>query len=794
NPQSDLDLLMLDASADQEWTKKAYSELQAMLWDVRFQVGASHRSLVDLPGLIDDDFVTATAVIESRPIEAGQILSNGMIDILSRFRRRNSKAFLRFKLDELAKRREAAGASLFVMEPNLKSSPGCLRDVQLLHNMAFLACGSRNILALTELDAITRDDLSRVMATFDHLLQLRSLLHFSHGRKQDVFQLADQARVAKLLGYADVSRLRAVEHLMKLHYAQVRHVHHVLELASSRLEAKGYLGRRLLPLIATRKKIDDHFVSISGRLYLADDSFWRLPDAGIRLMRVCREAQRRKMRLSSELQREIARNLAIVDEASRHDADAASYFMAILSDSGWIHPILSDMHAAGYLGAWLPEFGLITCHMQFDSWHQYTVDEHTLLSLGNLDRLANGSDRGLPGMERVFPAIVRKDLLALGLLLHDVGKYMGRGHVARGALMVAGVAQRLRLNRAEEELLHFLVSMHVVLSDASRMRDFREASFLKPFALRIGTVERLDVLYCLTWADARAVGEGVLTGWQEALLGELYETVRGQLTGAVRSPDSHQRLISELVRGGVTSDHAEAYLSTLGATYEHQMAPGEVLHHWKVLRDARQEGIGMLHELRDRHVHLTLSLPDRHGLFADVAATLSGNGFDIVDLRTWITAPVGTAQGFVVYTMRLASIYPGRLGEESVWERLRADLLAASIGTLDCNRLLDKRRSAVRMLSAANSEFDDHAIKVDGATSDSCTIVDVVTRDEIGLLSRLCRAISRFGCSIGYACINTMGDVAVDVFYVTREGHKLSDEEAVDLRRHLIAELELSLT
>jgi [protein-PII] uridylyltransferase len=787
NPYSDLDLLMLDIKPGVGWAEQAWAELNTLLWDVKFQVGASHRSATELSRITEEDFVTATAIIESRGVHAAAPLTAAMSEILTRFRKKRGTAFLAYKLSELAKRREQAGASLFVMEPNVKSNPGCLRDVQLLRNMAFLACGSRNLLALGEQDGISRQDLSGVLAANDHLLELRSLLHFTHGRKQDVFQLADQVKVAKMLGYADVSRLRAVEHMMKWHYAQVRHVHQVLELAASRLEAKGYLGRRLLPLIATRKALCPGFASIAGRVYLADDSLWRQPRAGARLIEMCREAQRCKVRVSVELQRAIAANIQVIDDEARCDAAAAVAFLAILGDLGGCRHILGEMHAAGLLGAWLPEFGLVDCLMQFDSWHQYTIDEHTILAMGNLDALASGEARGLPRMAEAFAALKRPDLLALGLLLHDVGKYMGRGHVVRGAMMVERVARRLALPRQDEDLVHFLVMQHVALSDASRKRDFREPAFLKAFAERIGTRERLDYLYCLTWADAKAVGEGVLTGWQEALLGELYDAVCGQLAGISPGPDLHARLTAALVGAGASAVAADRHLSELGGTYEHQIPPDEVVRHWRVLSECEQLGLGLLHELRDRHVHLTLALPDRHALFADVAATLSGQGFDIVDLRTWVTR-----SGKVLYTMRLATIYPGRLGEETLWARLAADLLAVSAGKIDARTLLEKRRAAVRTSKAADSGFEDHAIKIDSATSERFNIVDIVTKDDVGLLSRLCRSISGYGCEICYACINTMGDVAVDVFYVSKGGQKLDEAEAEGLKQHMVAELGLS--
>jgi [protein-PII] uridylyltransferase len=792
NPFSDLDLLVLSAGKVQPaWLPALWSELQTSLWDVKFQVGASQRSASELAHILDEDFVTATAVIEQRPLAAGAPVRAALGALLGRFRERRATPFLRYKLDELAKRRTSAGASVLLMEPNLKSNPGCLRDVQLLRNVAFAIGGSRNILALADLESITRQDLHGVIATNDHLLALRSLQHFHHGRKQDVWQLADQVRIAQLMGYSDVSRLRAVEHLMRHHYNQVLHVHQMVDLVASRLHAKGHLGRKPV-LLRSRKVLTPDFTAIQGQVHLADPHLWEQPDAALRLLRGCREAQRAGARLSFELQRAIRGNLEVVDDAVRHHPEAARLFLAMLGDAGRIQPILTDMHRSGLLGAYLPEFGTLTCLMQFDSWHQYTVDEHTLIAIGHLDAVARGERGfGLPGMGRIFPGLARKDLLALGLLLHDMGKYMGRGHVARGAIMITEVAHRLGLSREEEDLVYFLVERHVVLSDASRTRNFREPSYLNPFAERIGSLANLDALYCLTYCDAKAVGEGVLTGWQEALLGELYEAVAGRLAGAAPPASHHDRLVAELVKHGAARAEAEAFLAQLGGTYDHQVQPAEALRHLRALAEQQRDGVGLGWDLGERFIQITAAVPDRHGLLADVAATFSGHGFDIIDARSWITEPPGGGTGVVLYSFRMSSIYPSRLQEEDLWRKLRRDLLAVSQGALDPRVLLERRRQSIGMAKPADSGFDDPAVKVENHTSDHYTVLDVHTKDEVGLLSRLCRAISDHGCDIGYACINTMGDVAVDVFYVRRGTAKLDDGEAEDLRRHLVGALGL---
>jgi [protein-PII] uridylyltransferase len=760
------------------------------MWDVKFIVGASMRALPELERTLEEDFVTATAVIEQRPLLAGDAVTAALRGCLAGFRKKRSTAFLKYKLEELAKRRTEAGVSLFRMEPNLKTNPGCLRDVQLLRNIGFIVSGSRNLLHLTDLEVITRADLNGVLATNDHLLALRSLLHFHHKRKQDVFQLADQVRVAKQLGYADVSKLRAVEHFMKHHYAQVLHVHQMVDLTVSRLRAKGYLGGGWTSLIKTRRTLTEDGVAIQGQAYLshAAEEFWRHPDAALRLFTLCRAVQVAEVRLSFELQRTIRAHLHVVGDDARRDPAIAKLFLEILGDTGRVHTILTDMHAAGLLGKYLPEFGNLTCHMQFDSYHQYTVDEHTLFALRNLDQVYRGQATGLPGMARMLPALKRRDLLALALLLHDVGKYMGRGHVARGAMMVEEVARRLHLDKEDEDLVHFLVEKHVALSDASRMRDIHEPSFLQPFSERIGSVLNLDYLYCLTWCDAKAVGEGVMTGWQEELLGELYNAIRGVLerSGAAQQLSRYEQVCQEFAKVDVPRAEAERFIADLPMNYLHQVQPAEVPRHWRIAARQREAGIGIEHELKDRYVFLALALPDRHALFADVAATLSGHGFDIIDARTWVTA-----SGSVLYSFRLSSIYPARLKDVDVWQRLSADLTAVSAEKQSAEKLLAKRRASLAQPKPADSGFDDPAVKVEQATSEHATIVDVHTKDEVGLLSRLCRVISTHGCEILYACINTMGDVAVDVFYVCREGQKLSDDDAEALRLALIKGLNL---
>lgn len=789
NPHSDLDILVLtDDGRVPAWVAAGNQEFQTLCWDVGFTVGGSLRTVNELERIIRDDYVTATAVIEGRRVDGSVAVERRLESMLDAWREKRSKDFLRYKLGELDERRAKTGESLFLMETNLKSNPGCLRDVQLLRNIAFTLYGGRNLLALAELEVIDRDELRAVVEASNHLLLVRSLTHFHHGRKHDIFQLADQLRVAGQLGYSDVSRLRAVEHFMRRHYALVTAVHRMVELTRSRLKATGKLGRKPI-LVLSRRVIDVDFTSIEGRVYLSKGAeFWASSDAAQRLIRMCRTAQSRDLRISLELQRDIRAHLECVDDAVRGDPALGRVFLEILGDVGRARPILADMHQCGLLGTYLPEFGNITCLMQFDSYHQYTVDEHTLIAVGNLDRFERGEVQALPGMKAVWQRLRRKDLLVLGLLLHDVGKYMGRGHVARGAMMVAPVARRLGLDPDEEELVYFLVERHVSLSDASRMRDFHEPAFLQSFTDQMGDQERLDYLYCLTWADAKAVGEGVLTGWQEALLAEIRQAVGDELSrrAGTEPPSRRNRIRDELRAAGRSDEAIEAWFADLPHNWLYQVQPGEATRHLGVLEAVRSEGIGLDAVPCGDFATVALGLPDRVALFADVAATLTGHTFDIIDTRTWVTD-----SGMVLYTFRLGSPIAGKVADAEAFVRLKRDLKGIHTGELKAGAVMARRATVIGAARPPDSGFDDPAVKIDNKTSDHHTILDVHAKDEPGLLSRLCRTISDQGANIAYACINTMGDVAVDVFYCDRDRRKLTDAEAEALRERLIAALRL---
>ena len=579
---------------------------------------------------------------------------------LQRFRERRLTPYLSFKVRELHTRRATEGPSVFNLEPNLKTSAGCLRDIQFLRNLAFMLFGARTLAR----PARTRHHRRRrcaecIFAANDHLLGLRTPQHFHHGHRQDQFLLADQLRCAQQLGWGAQQSLREVEILMRHHYRKMTMVDQVVQLCLHRLHALGHL-----PWAGAPRPSAQTF----GRGLYCHRSFCvfrgRIPPFRRRLLPSHiyhgPRAQDNDLRLSINLQRRLKSLITTQAIVDRHDPEATDAVHGAHGAGGRVAPILRDLHGAGFLGAYLPEFGRITCHMQFDAYHHYTVDEHTLIAIDYLDKVALCDDEMPPVLQQVNSTVVRHDLLSLGLLMHDVGKYMGRGHIPRGELMMGMVSKRLGLSDADDDVLRFLVREHVTLSNASRKVDLTDSVQMEKLAKRIGSVERLDLLYCLTWPDAKAVGPKIFTGWQESILEECYLSLRQYLSGRIKPlATRREQLMAALgEQRQVSVPEAQAYLETLPADYPYQVPDVDLaLWHFDLLatmRGKQGESTAGVKPFGDLWV-MALVLPDRANLLADVAAVCAGNGLDIHGCRVWVTK-----DGFALQSVHLAGVLPAK--------------------------------------------------------------------------------------------------------------------------------------
>ncbi len=785
-PGSDIDLLVVALDAPiPEALRTMNAELQTLLWDVGFDVGASMRALPELDRIIRNDFVTASALLDRRSLRGEAAVGEAVSHAVERLRRKATVPFLRHHVEAITVRRQETGDSLYALEPDIKSNPGGLRDMQFLRHAANVIYGEANLHRLRDLGVMSREDIQRLYGVNDHLLGLRALLHFRHGRKQDVLRLTDQVFLAEQLGYAPGAHLRGVEHMMRRHYAGVREVDRMVRLSMSRMLDLGKLGRRRIA-IKTRRRVDAHFSAVNNLVYLRDRELWTQPGLFARLMAMFRTAQRRSLRVSLELQREISRNLHRLSSEDRRCPRSASLFREVLGDIGRVRPILGDMHASGLLGAYLPEFGGTTCLMQFNSYHAYTVDEHTLIAIGLLDALARNEDPGRGHLSRVLAEAPHPDLLVLGLLLHDAGKVMGGGHAERGALMVRRVAARLGLGDEEEDLVYMLVAQHLILSDASRMRDIHDPRLVCELANAVGSADRLELLYLLTNCDMRAVGPHTVARWQEQLLDDLFATVHAHLRDEP-VPSRRQALRRALEHAGIAGEQAAVFLDSAPENYPYQVDTDEVVTHYRLLEQAREAGFAVATTVRADALELTCAMRDATMLLADLAGAITARGYNVTGARTWTT---GT--GLALHGYTLTHPVPGRVEEEEATRTLAESMRRAVAEGFDPAAITRGPRFISAQGSPADSGFDTVEVRHDQELTPGVTVFDVAVKDRPGILTRLCRLIGQRGLGIAFARVFIQGDISRDVLYVHRDDAALDPAEAsaldAEIRRALSAQ------
>ena len=773
-PHSDIDLMVVDGGQT-PWLAGFWEQFQTMLWDAGFDVGASLRHIDELPRLLADDVVTTCALIDARPLYAAPGLGQRLADLLWRVCQQRRVSFLRQRVEDMEHSRREAGESRYLLEPDVKRHPGGLRDLLFLRQIAFFEERSVDFHALRSLGTVSFDDVKEVLAAHDHLLGVRALLHFRHQRRQDTLRLIDQMALADILGYTTASRLRGVEILMRRHYRYCRQVDQTVGTVIDRLHDLGRLGRRRL-LVRMRRNLDGDFSIIAGQVYLRRREFWDRDDVPARLVHMCRMVAERGLSLARALRRDIADHLYLFQGEQLDDPALAADVMAILAQVGRARPILEQMHDCGLLGVILPEFGAITCLMQFDSYHRYTVDEHSLIAIGLLDQLVRASDPERADLRAIATSLDRPELLVLALLLHDAGKIMGSGHVARGAMMVPAVCHRLGLDEAATEEVHFLVAQHLLLSDASRMRDIHDPELLARLSAIIGTPRRLDLLYLLTSCDSRAVGEGVVARWQEALLADLHDLLRQTMGVQADLPARHHG-VHQALDEALGPVAAQAFLQAAPESYPYQVSPEEALIDQALLAEATAgSGAGRCLP-SDGMVQVRIVVPDRRLLVADTAAAITTQGFNVIDARNWVI------NGYALEVFTLVHPVVDHMSDPARHQRLITAILdaAASEPGTSASRITTPNPIQISLGRPADSGFDDIEVRWDQRSSRQATVFDIRVQDRPGILACLCKVIGDHGGDLLVARVFLQGDISRDVFYVTINGTRLDDDQTQQL-------------
>jgi len=801
SPFSDLDLLFL-----RPWKQTAHAEsvieyMLYALWDLGFKVGHSSRTIDECIKLSKDDFTIRTSLLEARRLSGDEALA---ADLRRRFlnevMRGTGPEFVTAKLKERDERHARAGASRYMVEPNVKEGKGGLRDLHTLMWIAEYLYPVERPADIFRLPHFSPREVRAFTRAFDFLHAVRAHLHFTTGRPEERLTFDVQPEIARRMGYGDRADNPAVERFMRHYFLIAREVGALTRAFSAKLEAehlkqepKG-LSRFLPGRAKVKRRALDYpgFHEENGRLNIEGPQvFERDP---VDLIRMFRIADVLDLDLHPDAFTAATRCLPLIGSRLRRDPDAVEAFLGILAKGKKPYRTLTLMNEAGVLGRFLPEFGRVVAQMQFNMYHSYTVDEHTLRAIGIINDIEHGRlEEDHPLATSIMPLIDDRESLFLAMLLHDTGKGGVGGQEKAGARSARQACERLGVERAKIELVAWLVEHHLVMSDFAQKRDVADPATIAAFARIVENPERMRLLLVLTVADIRAVGPGVWNGWKGQLLRELYAGAEAIFRGG-RSGDPaaaaqrHLEATAREARAALAIAHpeTESWAATMEDAYFSAFTTAEIGEHAALVqRAAKQGGSAAGGRIRtDRNTaELVVAAKDRRGLFADLAAALSGLGGNVLGARVF-TSQAG--QALDIFHVQDASGAPYGADNPRALRRLADALEAAGRGegSPPESRRNDLGRTAAFSIIPT--------VMLDNDASTEATVVEASGRDRPGLLHSLARAISEQGLSIISAHIDSYGERAVDAFYVqTAAGHKVIDpRKQASLKEDLMAVLD----
>jgi [protein-PII] uridylyltransferase len=770
------------------YVQRITQELLYTLWDLGLQVGHSLRSLEDCVAMAGTDLPSRTSMQEARFLVGDRALFGRFQRVLrENVYRRDFEQFLEAMLAERDQRYRKHGASPYIMEPNVKESAGGLRDMHTAMWLSAAKFGARTLRELTHKGLITEREQELTDAALTFLWRVRNELHFLAGHRNDVLTRDMQPQVAKSFGYQDDDTSLAVERFMRDYYLHARVIHRVARRLIARCQET--LSRRASAGLRDRQQaLADGLVFIDGRLHLADQNVDRFAADPTQLIKVFWHAHRLGCELSLELERALEAALDLIDDGVRRSPVARDLFLDICRSWGRVAVTLSQMHELGALGRYLPEFGALTCLVQYDAYHRFSADRHSLLAVEHLEALAPGKSAESEGAAQVFAGVERPELLMLGMLLHDIGKAKGHGHVAKGIPLIRELTGRMGLGAEDAALVEFLVAHHLTMSHIAQRRDIDDPRTIADFAATVGDAPRLRMLYLLTYADMRAVGPGVLTPWQAVVLHELYARTLSRLTGGRVERPTRAHLADRLhaALGDEASRQAVmAHLAMMPERYLATTTAQRMAEHVRMLHrlDATRVSTELFHHPDLGSSDLVVVTRDLPGLFSLIAGTLAAHGVNI------ISAQIATrADGIAIDTFQVNDPTGEAITAAGQWARVLDALRAVVAGEQSVESLLSRRRASGR---AGDATPAPPRVSVDNTLSDELTVVEVKCADRLGLLYLITRTLSAEGCDIVSARIATEIDQAFDTFYVNDgRGGKI---EAPEARERLREALERAL-
>jgi [protein-PII] uridylyltransferase len=788
HPCSDIDVLILLPKSEVTDGHDGIERFLTFLWDIGLEVGHSVRTIDDCQRESAADVSVATTLIEARLLSGPDYLFQSMKRALGQDNVWSSKAFFEAKVAEQQARHHRHHDTAYNLEPNVKSGPGGLRDIQTIGWVAKRHFGAETFDELVEHGFLTANELRKLRTAQAFLWKVRFALHVITGRREDRLLFDHQNRIARMFGYEDATYTLAVEQFMQRYYRTVMDVSLLNEMLLQLFREAILAEPAAVVPLNPRFQVRGDYLEVTD-----EDVFARQPSAILELFRLMQDhAEIRGVRATTI--RALGRHLWLIDEEFRQNPRNHRLFLDFVRAPAGVTHELRRMNLYGVLGRYIPAFGRIVGRMQYDLFHAYTVDAHTLFVVRNLRRLALPQfEHEFPELSRLFATLPKPELAYLAALFHDIAKGRGGDHSELGAVDADAFCLEQGLSRYDARLVAWLVRNHLLFSVTAQKKDISDPKVIQDFARAVGDQTHLDYLYLLTVADVRGTNPKLWNSWRSSLFHDFYERAKRALRRGLEAPVDKDELVaetraaaSELVAREGIGAAADAVWSRFNDEYFLRHTPAEIAWHTKLLAE-REPGdtspLVAVRETPERGGNSVLTyMPHRQENFSRTTALLDQMGLNILDARI---TPLEGGLSLDTYLVLedtgapIADRHRALEIEKQLWRVLQSDDARGPVVTRRAPR-------QVRMFSTPTQiTFTDDPVR-------SRTVLELIAGDRPGLLSEIGRVLLAERVDVVTARIMTIGERAEDVFYVTDEqGRQLADEKRLRLEEQLHDALDL---
>jgi len=788
---SDVDIAFLTPWKQSGWAEQVIESMLYSMWDLALKVGHSSRSLDEMVRMAKSDLTIRTALLEGRFVWGDEALYD---EAAARFDHEvvngTARAFVTDKLAERNDRHKRMGDSRYVVEPNLKEGKGGLRDLHTLFWIGKYVYRVRSVPELVDKGLLTKVELRQFQKAENFLWSVRCHLHIVAGRAEERLTFDLQSEIARRMRYAARPGKSAVERFMQHYFLMAKQVGDLTAIFLAHIdESFATRGRRFgLPSLRRRPTKLDGFILDRGRLAIPSEDFFAQDP--VRLVQLFALADKNGLEIHPLTMRAAGRDSKMIDNVVRRDSRANALFIDVLTSKNDPETVLRWMNEAGVFGRLVPDFGRVVAQMQFDMYHHYTVDEHTIRAIGLLAQIEKGAlKEDHPLCTAVIRNIASRRVLYVAVLLHDIAKGRGGDHSILGAEVAEKLCPRFGLTPAETETVAWLVRQHLILSDTAFRRDLSDFKTILDFAEKVQSPERLRLLLCLTVVDIRAVGPGVWNSWKRQLLADLFTSAEEVLRLGHKQTGRRERIGAkhEQLRARLGWDQArfDTYVARFPESYWIAESVDILEGNARLIEGADKEqrplSITTAADGGRGATLVTIYAGDHPGLFYRIAGAIHLAGANIIDARVHTTR-----DGMAIDNLLVQDPFGQPFDED---DRMRRLAIAIEDSLANRNRMADKLHAKPPARTRADAFTIEPAALIDNRASNRYTVIEVNARDRPALLYALAHALFQAKVMIHSAHIATYGERAVDVFYVADlTGDKITSGARLKTLERLVVE------